>query len=76
VRENVGLHDLRLLETASHATDRPGNSLLLGLAKDVLGWHAKHRKAGSRGVRVKSRAGRNAALEFTAGALIPGLRAG
>ena len=44
VRENVGLYELRLLETASLAAERPGNSLLLGLSKDVLEWPGK--KAG------------------------------
>lgn len=46
VRENVGLYELRLLETASHAADRPGNSLLLGLSKDVLDRGSNGKRAG------------------------------
>jgi regulator of protease activity HflC (stomatin/prohibitin superfamily) len=44
VRENVGLYELRVLETASLAAERPGNSLLLGLSKDVLDWHGNGKK--------------------------------
>jgi regulator of protease activity HflC (stomatin/prohibitin superfamily) len=41
VRENVGLYELRLLETAALAAERPGNSLALGLTKDMLDWQGK-----------------------------------